>query len=273
MKAASERLGVPADELVAKDGTIAVKADPSKSVTYGDLIGGKKFNIPLSPTAKRRPASEWTVLGKPVPRIDLPALVTAQFQFVHNVRVPGMLHGRVVRPAAVGATLVGVDESSLAGLPGVVKVVVKKNFVGVVAEKPWQAVQAARRLKARWTPGWVCRPRRTSTSSCGTRSRRATPSWSTRRTWTRRSPVRRPWSRPPTFIPIRVTGRLAHRAPSLMCRGTGSRSGRRLRACIRSNTRWRSSSACRRRTFAWCSCAARAATASTGRTPSRSTPR
>ena len=110
VKAASERLGVPADELVAKDGTIAVKADPSKSVTYGDLIGGKKFNIPLSPTAKRRPASEWTVLGKPVPRIDLPALVTAQFQFVHNVRVPGMLHGRVVRPAAVGATLVGVDE-------------------------------------------------------------------------------------------------------------------------------------------------------------------
>lgn len=153
VNAASERLGVPADQLVANDGTISVKADPSKSVTYGDVIGGKKLSIPLSTTAKRKPASEWTVLGKPVPRLDLPALVTAQFQFVHNVRVPGMLHGRVVRPAAVGATLVGVDEGSIAGLPGVVKVVVKKNFVGVVAEKPWQAVQAVRRLKVTWTPG------------------------------------------------------------------------------------------------------------------------
>jgi CO/xanthine dehydrogenase Mo-binding subunit len=153
VKAASDRLGVPAGELVATNGTVAVKADPSRSVTYGDLIGGKKFSLQLSPSAKRKPAAEWTVLGKPVPRIDLPALVTARFQFVHNVRVPGMLHGRVVRPAAVGATLVGVDESSVAGLPGLVKVVVKKNFVGVVAEKPWQAVQAVRRLKATWTAG------------------------------------------------------------------------------------------------------------------------
>jgi CO/xanthine dehydrogenase Mo-binding subunit len=153
VKAASERLGVPADQLVAKDGTIAVKADPSRSVTYGDLIGGKKLSIPLSPTAKRKPASEWTVLGESVPRIDLPALVTAQFQFVHNVRVPNMLHGRVVRPAAVGATLVRVDESSVTGLPGLVKVVIRNNFVGVVAEKAWQAVQAARRLKVTWTGG------------------------------------------------------------------------------------------------------------------------
>ncbi len=153
VRAASERLGVPADQLVAKDGTIAVKTDPSQSVTYGDLIGGKKLSIPLNPAAKRKPASEWTVLGESVPRIDLPALVTAQFQFVHNVRVPNMLHGRVVRPAAVGATLVGVDESSVGGLPGLVKVVVKNNFVGVVAEKPWQAVQAARRLKVTWRGG------------------------------------------------------------------------------------------------------------------------
>ena len=153
LEAASKRLGVPADQLVAKDGTIAVKTDSAQRVTYADLIGGKKFSIPLSPTAKRKPASEWTVLGESVPRIDLPALVTAQFQFVHNVRVPGMLHGRVVRPAAVGATLVGVDENSVTGLPGFVKVVVKNNFVGVVAEKPWQAVQAARSLKVTWTRG------------------------------------------------------------------------------------------------------------------------
>lgn len=150
VKAASERFRVPVDQLVARDGAVFVTTDTSKSVSYGDLIGGKKLSIPLSPTARRKMPGEWSVLGKPVPRIDLPALVTAQFEFVHNVRVPGMLHGRVVRPAAIGATLVGVDEASIRALPGVVKVVTRNNFVGVVAEKPWQAVQAARRLKVTW---------------------------------------------------------------------------------------------------------------------------
>ena len=79
-------------------------------------------------------------------------MVTGQFEYVHNVRVPGMLHGRVVRPPAVGATLASVDESSVKDQPGFVKVVVKKNFVGVVAEKPWQAIQAAGKLKVTWTP-------------------------------------------------------------------------------------------------------------------------
>ena len=122
-------------------------------MSYGELVGGKRFDIPLNRSAKRKPAHEWTVLGKPVPRVDMPAMVTAQFEFVHNVRVPGMLHGRVVRPPSVGATLDGVDEGSVRQMPGVVKVVVKNNFVGVVAEKPWQAIQAARALKATWTPG------------------------------------------------------------------------------------------------------------------------
>jgi nicotinate dehydrogenase subunit B len=80
-------------------------------------------------------------------------LATGQFEFVHNVHVPGMIHGAVVRPPTHDATLVSVDESSVSDMPGVVKVVVKKNFVGVVAEKPWQAVQAAARLKATWTAG------------------------------------------------------------------------------------------------------------------------
>ncbi|HEX4277887.1 MAG TPA: molybdopterin cofactor-binding domain-containing protein, partial [Bryobacteraceae bacterium] len=96
---------------------------------------------------------EWTVLGKPIPQPDLPAIVTGQFEYVHNVRVPGMLHGRVVRPPTVGATVASVDEASVANLPGVVKVVVKKNFIGIVAEKPWQALQAAGKLKVTWTPG------------------------------------------------------------------------------------------------------------------------
>lgn len=150
---ASERLGSPVDQLTAADGVIGVKGNASRRVSYGDLVGGKTFNLTLSSTAKRKAPSEWTVLGAPIGRVDLPAMATGQFEFVHNVRVPGMLHGRVVRPPAVGATLVRVDERSLRGLPGVVTVVVKKNFVGVVAEKPWQAIQAAETLKATWAPG------------------------------------------------------------------------------------------------------------------------
>jgi CO/xanthine dehydrogenase Mo-binding subunit len=152
LRLGSERLGIPVDQLVAAEGFIRAASDSSKKVGYGDLIGSRKFNLTLDPKAKRKDPREWTVLGKPVPQPDLPAIVTGQFEYVHNVRVPGMLHGRVVRPPTVGATVADVDESSVASMPGVVKVVVKKNFIGVVAEKPWQALQAAGKLKVTWTP-------------------------------------------------------------------------------------------------------------------------
>jgi len=147
---ASQKLGVPVDQLTASDGVIS---SGSKRVTYGQLVEGKKFNLALDAKAKRKSPSQWTVLGKPLASPDLPALVTGRFEFVHNVRLPGMLHGRVVRPPSVGATVASVDESSVQGMPGLVKVVAKKNFVGVVADKPWQAMQAAAKLKVTWNPG------------------------------------------------------------------------------------------------------------------------
>ena len=150
---AASRLGVPVDQLSLRGGAVAVTADASRLVTYGELIGGRTFQVPLNANARRKHPSEWTILGKPVPRVDIPGLFTAQAEFVHNVRVPGMLHGRVVRPPAVGATLVSVDKSSIKDLPGSVQVVVKNNFVGVVAEKPWQAIQAANQLRVIWSPG------------------------------------------------------------------------------------------------------------------------
>jgi CO/xanthine dehydrogenase Mo-binding subunit len=150
---AASRLGVPADQLMVRDGVVSARADGSKRTTYGELVGGRKFNLTINPAAKRRSPREWTVLGTSVPRLDAPALAAGTFEFVQNVRVPGMLHGRVVRPPEVGAMLTGVDESSVKEMPGFVKVVVKKNFVGVVAQKPWQATQIAARLKAEWTKG------------------------------------------------------------------------------------------------------------------------
>ncbi len=153
LRMAAARLSVAPDELTTEDGAISARRDPSKRVTYGELVRGRQFSIPLDGTAKRKPHREWTVLGRSVPRVDMPAMVTGQFEFVHNVRVEGMLHGRVVRPPSVGATLVRVDERSVSSLPGLVRVVVTHNFVGVVCEKPWQAMQAARALKATWSPG------------------------------------------------------------------------------------------------------------------------
>jgi CO/xanthine dehydrogenase Mo-binding subunit len=153
LERAAARLKAPVGALATRDGVISVTSDPSRRVGYGELVGNTRFELPLNPKAVRKHPSAWTVLGTPVGRIDGPALVTGRFEFVHNVRVDGMLHGRVVRPPAIGSRVARVDEASIRDLAGVVRVVVKDNFVAVVAEKPWQAMQAAEKLEVSWTPG------------------------------------------------------------------------------------------------------------------------
>jgi nicotinate dehydrogenase subunit B len=150
---AATRLAAPIDQLAVHDGIVSIADNPAKRVAYADLIGDRKFNLPLDATAKRRPAAAWSVLGTSVKRVDMPDMASGRLEYVHNVRVPGMLHGRVVRPPEVGATVVGVDERSIADIPGIVKVVVRKNFVGVIAEKEWPAIQAAGRLLVTWSAG------------------------------------------------------------------------------------------------------------------------
>jgi nicotinate dehydrogenase subunit B len=151
MSVAAKQLGEPVERLKLNNGVIT--GSSGRQVTYAELVGSKHFNLPLNPTAKRRPAAEWTVLGKPVPSLDRVALMTGQFEFMHHVCVPGMLHGRVVRPPEMGATVAHVDEHSVRDLPGLKKVVVRKDFVGVVAETQYQAVLAARQLVVQWNPG------------------------------------------------------------------------------------------------------------------------
>ena len=148
---AAHRLGASTDELSVEEGV--VRARSGGRVSYGELIGAKHFGLAVSAAAKRRSPSEWKVLGKPVPSIDRVAQMTGTFEFVHNVHVPGMVHGRVVRPPEVGATVANVDENSVRHVPGLIKVVLRSNFVGVVAEKQWQAAQAAKDLKVSWNPG------------------------------------------------------------------------------------------------------------------------
>jgi CO/xanthine dehydrogenase Mo-binding subunit len=104
IRLASAKLGAAQSNLVARDGLVALESDPSRNVSYGDLIGGQRFDLQLDQAAPRKHPKEWTVLGTPVPRVDMREMVTGTFEFVHNVRVPGMLHGRVVRPPEVGTT-------------------------------------------------------------------------------------------------------------------------------------------------------------------------
>lgn len=148
---AAKKLGVGADQLSVVGGVVSAKT--GARATYAELVGGKHFEIAVNPAAKRRAPSDWKVLGKPLPSMDRVELMTGRFEFVHNVRVPGVVHGRVVRPPEIGATVASVDEKSVQHIPGLIKVVTRNNFVGVVAEKQWQAVQAARDLKVTWKPG------------------------------------------------------------------------------------------------------------------------
>ena len=147
---AATKLGVPPEQLNVTDGVITAGA--GRRVTYAQLVGGRHFNLTLSSTAQRRPQSQWRILGKPVPSLDRTALMTGRFEFVQSLRVPGMLHGRVVRPPGMGATIASVDKTSVRHIPGV-QVVVRKDFAGVVAETQYHAMLAARQLAVKWNPG------------------------------------------------------------------------------------------------------------------------
>ena len=159
LKLGAERLGSPEHTLKVVDGMIS--APSGQSVRYEQLLGRHGFDLVLDATAKRKPAAEWTILGKSVPALEHAALMTGQYEFVQAVRRPGMLHGRVVRPPEMGATVAHVDEGSVASIAGVVKVVVRGNYVGVVAETQYAAIKAARELVVRWTPGPGLPPQRT----------------------------------------------------------------------------------------------------------------
>ncbi|HET7499948.1 MAG TPA: molybdopterin cofactor-binding domain-containing protein [Kofleriaceae bacterium] len=151
LEMASKRLGVPVARLATADGVIS--GPHGARVSYGELVGGRRFELPLRKTAKRKPPALWTTLGKPVTSLDRVALVTGRFEYVHHVRVPGMLHGRVVRPPEMGATLASVASSSVRGVPGFVDLVVRESFVGVVARTQFAAMVAAEQLKVQWKPG------------------------------------------------------------------------------------------------------------------------
>jgi CO/xanthine dehydrogenase Mo-binding subunit len=140
-----------ASELTVNDGVIS---GGGKKISYAELIGGKSFSIKLDPKqpVKEKPSQDYKVVGKAPPRLDIPDKMTGRFTYMQDFRVGGMLHGRVVRPPAIGAKLESVDDSPLKNIAGIVKVVREGNFLGVVAANEWDAIRGARALKASWSP-------------------------------------------------------------------------------------------------------------------------
>jgi nicotinate dehydrogenase subunit B len=147
----AQKLNAKAEDLITAEGMVRPKAG-GRGISFAELIAGKNFNLKLDPKAPLKNPAEYTVVGKPLPRPDVPAKCTGRYTYIQDFSVPNMLHGRIVRPPAVGASLVSVDESSVASLPGV-KVVRVKDFLAVTAQDEWTAIKAVRALKAQWSGG------------------------------------------------------------------------------------------------------------------------
>ncbi|MGB8632028.1 MAG: molybdopterin cofactor-binding domain-containing protein [Xanthobacteraceae bacterium] len=146
---AARRLNANVDELVASDGEIRSRSGGA-GIRFADLIGGSKFNLKVDAKAPLKDPATYSLVGKPIPRPDVPAKCTGSFTYVHDFKLPGMVHARVIRPPAIGAKLISVDDSSIKDLSGAAAVRIK-DFLAVIAEDEWTAVRAARALRAQWS--------------------------------------------------------------------------------------------------------------------------
>ena len=156
LELAAERLRLPADRLTIVDG-MARPVSGGRGIGIGALVGDRRLSVPVDPKAPLVPPSNYTRVRQSPPRPDVPAKCTGRHAYVQDFSVNGMLHARVIRPPAIGATLSAVDESSIAHLPGV-RVVRIQDFLAVVAPDDWAAVRAARELRATWSE-WRGLPR------------------------------------------------------------------------------------------------------------------
>jgi nicotinate dehydrogenase subunit B len=159
---AAKTLGVPIERLTVSDGIIHDTTDANKRISYADLIGSGRFSVPVkwngqlglglavTGQAKIKGAKDFKIIGKSPPRRDLPGKVFGTLEMAPDIRLPGMLHARMIRPKIAGAVPVEVDEGSINDIPGA-KVVWIKDLLAIVAEKEWNAVRAAKGLKVTWS--------------------------------------------------------------------------------------------------------------------------
>ncbi|MGD0025224.1 MAG: molybdopterin cofactor-binding domain-containing protein, partial [Xanthobacteraceae bacterium] len=154
LQLAAVKLNAPIERLTVSHGVVSLEGESARSIKYGDLLGDKPFNIKMTGKAPRKPVSAYKLVGERIPRVDVPDKVSGRYVYMQHVRVANMLHGRIVRPRGQGAFGTGakaksVDEASIKAIPGA-RVVRKGDFIGVVAEREWDAVRAAEQLKVTW---------------------------------------------------------------------------------------------------------------------------
>jgi nicotinate dehydrogenase subunit B len=150
LEMAADRLDASPDELSVKDGLVSVTRRPDRQVSYAELMGGRPFEREVAEGVQLKDPATYAIVGTSTRREDLPRKVSGQPAFIQDLRLPGMLHARLVRPPSASAQLVSLDEASVADIPGLVRVVRKGNFIGVVAEREEQAIRAAQQLKVEW---------------------------------------------------------------------------------------------------------------------------
>jgi nicotinate dehydrogenase subunit B len=184
LEMAATHFGVPVAALAVSDGVVSITAEPARRISYGELIGGRRFNVTLTGkntdtttgVAPLKAVQDLKPVGQSPRRYDIPAKVDGSLEWAVDVRLPGMVHARNVRPPFAGATLVSLDEASVRSIPGFVRVVSSGNYLAVVCEREEQAVRAARQLKVNWRkPATAPFP---ASDDLFTFMRRATPSFS-----------------------------------------------------------------------------------------------
>lgn len=149
LASAAARWQVNASDLVVTEGVIATRLGDQK-ISYAALLNGAPFNVPLDPKAPLKAYADHKIVGKSVARVDIPDKLLGKFPYVHDFKIPGMLHARMVRPTGLGGKLLSVDDSAARRVTGFVKVVRKQDFLAVVCKTEWAAVKAARALKTQW---------------------------------------------------------------------------------------------------------------------------
>jgi nicotinate dehydrogenase subunit B len=147
---AASKLGIGRDALVARDGFIAPKVG-GKGASYGELIGGKDFQLKLDPKAPLKDPADYTVVGKPVARLDIPDKVTGRFTYMQDFKRPGMIHARVIRPRAMKATLQTWNDFDCRKIPGYIGVIRKGSYLAVLGRSEWAAIKASQTVETTWS--------------------------------------------------------------------------------------------------------------------------
>ncbi len=146
---AAEKLGVPKDRLVVENGVVSVKGEPDRNVSYGALARGQRIVRTVDEKAVLKSVEEFDVMGRSPTRLDAVAKVTGEAKYAADIRLPGLLYARILRPPAHGATLAGVDTSKATAMDGV-RVVEEDGLVAVLHPDPERAETALGQLRPEW---------------------------------------------------------------------------------------------------------------------------